>query len=537
MGRYLNSKAECLSFDIIVKELDTKKILVEIYIKNNNTFDIFDVKLKNNIPTCFVYLNKTLCIDDIEFYDFMGIENIDIDTLYIGEKIKISYELQNKEEILLNYIDIEIIYRDNSYNLYSETKSKIIKEELFYKHKKNEVKRLKVTKKANEDTAIISEIISYEIIVENISDDFIKNIEIVDIQKKDVEIVGDYIYVNNKEVDVSELSKGIYINYLEKKQKVYIRFKAKVLEKGYNSEIYNRIRISYDYEENGDSMFSTEEFESEKIKIYDVNLDIKKSVNKDIIVLGEELEFKIDIENIGETDCYSINLYEVLSEETEFITGSFYKEDENINIANLENGINIGNLLRGEKLSIYYKVFVKKICSTGYINSQISASFKYKCDVKSPIKFFKIDKKNFKIEAINPGFTEFEIENIIEIENENEFIELIDITQDLVIEDNYIVKTSTGRSIEGIIMNEYKLVVVGILNVCIEYSNSIESEEVYIYKDRQRFVEDIVLAHDYKVGTGINLRGSSNNIYFKKLKNGKVIYKNSNLIEGLVKEF
>lgn len=531
----LSDNTRCLSLDIITKSIKKKSFLVEIYIKNNKEFDIFDVVLMSNVPIDFEYISKTLCIDDLPFYDFEGVKKLHIDNLYVDEEIKISYELKGKEEIKFNYLDIEFVYRDNNYEVYSEFISKEIDKGLFYEEMSEESKRLKVIKRASSSTAIVSEIIEYEISIENISRNFIKNIEVVDIQKKDVEILGEYIYLNNKEIEVATLSKGVYIKGLEKNQKAFIKFKARILEKGENSEISNKIRVSYDYEFKDVTMFYTEEFESERVKIYDANLDIKKTVNKEAIGLGEELDFRIDIKNMGDVDCYSVSLYEMLSDEIEFIVGSFYKEKENINIGKLENGINIGNLLKGEHLTLYYKVLVKKICSTGYINSQISADFKYKCDMKSPIKYLKISEKDFKIEAINPGFTEFEIENVIDMKSDD--IEIIDISQDIEIDDNYVVKTATGKSIDGIIMNQYKVVILGYLNVYVEYSENRECEEIYIYKDRVRFVEEIVLAFDYSIGTGINIRGSSKNIYLKKLKNGKILYKNSNLIEAIVKEF
>ncbi|MGL5573978.1 MAG: hypothetical protein ACRDCW_00240, partial [Sarcina sp.] len=64
-----------------------------------------------------------------------------------------------------------------------------------------------------------------------------------------------------------------------------------------------------------------------------------------------------------------------------------------------------------------------------------------------------------------------------------------------------------------------------------------ECEDIYIYKDKKIFIEEIVLAHDYKVGAGINIKAISNNIYFKKINGGKILYKNSNLVEAIVKDF
>ncbi|MGL4450193.1 MAG: hypothetical protein ACRCTZ_03240 [Sarcina sp.] len=535
MERKLNNNTKCLKFDVITKNIKEKNFLIEICIKNNNKFDIFDVTLISNIPACFEYINKTLCIDDIPFYDFTGINKLNIDNLYINEEIKISYELKCKKEINFNYIDIELIYKDKNNEIYSEIKNKVIEEILFYEKFKKEPKKLKVIKKANTNTAIVSEIIEYEIIVENIGNEILNNIEVVDIQKKEIEILGDYIYLNNKKIDICVLSKGVYVKSLEINQKICIKFKVKIIEKPHDSEVYNKIRISYEYAFKGINMICTEEFESDRVKIYNMNFEIKKKVNKKAVSFRDELEFRVDIKNSGDVNCYNVNIYEVLSDEVEFIIGSFYNEKENINIYSLEKGINIGNLLKGEEVTLYYSVIVKKICSTGYINSQISADFKYKCDVKSPIKYLNITKKEFKIEAINPGFTEFEIGNIIDMKND--LIELVDITQSIKIDDNYVVKTAIGKAVDGRVMNQYKVVVLGCLNVCIEYAKNRECEDIYIYKDKKIFIEEIVLAHDYKVGAGINIKAISNNIYFKKITGGKILYKNSNLVEAIVKDF
>ena len=534
MESYLRKKIRCLNLDIKSKVNNKNKFKFEIYIENKNSFDIFDIDIKSSIPICFQYIEKTLCIDDIQFYDFMGITNMHLDNLYVGEKIKLSYELEKVAMFKFNYIDVEIIYRDDK-EIYSEIETKVIEEKALNTEYEPKEQKLEVIKKATCNSAIISEIISYEISVKNISEELVRNIEIVDIQGTEVEIVGESIYLNNKPIDISSLSKGIYLKYLEKNQSAHIKFNVKILDRGINATIANKIRVSYDYELEGTEIYMTDEVLSEELKVYKSQLEIEKTANKETIILGEEIVFRIDIKNLGEVDCYSISLYEVLSEEIEFIVGSFYRDYDNINISTLENGINIGNLLKGKSLTLYYKVLVKKICSTGFINSQISADYKYKCDMKSPIKFLKVEKKQFKIEATNPGFTEFEIENNFIIEDG--CAEIIDISEDIEIEDNYIIKTATGRSLNGEIMNLYKLVVIGYLNLYLEYAHRKESEEVYIKKEKQRFVEIIVLAEDYKVGTGISVKGSSKNIYYKKINDRKILYKNSIIVEAIVKEF
>ncbi|MGL4762196.1 MAG: hypothetical protein ACRCWG_12170 [Sarcina sp.] len=530
--KIFKNDARCLELrTFLVQE---NKVSFEIYIKNNNKFDIFDINIKNRIPTCFKYVANTLCIEDIKFNDFMGIEKIYIDNLYEDEKIKISYEIEKIHDFKFNYIDVEISYRNNN-DIYTQVQSTIIEEYIFIRKEIINKKRLEISKKANCSTAIVSEVISYEISIKNVAKYLIKNIEVVDIQGKDIEIVGQYIYLNNKKLDIGALSKGVYVKYLEENEEMFIRFNVKILGKANNSKIKNIVRVSYEYELEGIDMYATDEVECEEIKVYSTDLEIEKKANKKAIILGEEIIFEINIKNKGEIDCYSISFYESLGEEIEFIAGSFYKEDSYINISTFENGINIGDILKGEELTLYYKVLVKKISATGFIKSEITANFKYKCDEKSPIKIFNTEKKEFKIEATNPGFTEFEIGNIFILESQ--VLDIVDISSSIEIEESYVVRSASGKNLNGDILNSFKLVVIGYLNISLEYLVSVGSDELYIKKEKQKFVEDIILAEDYKVGTGVSIKGHSDNIYCKKLDEKKIMYKNSVFVEVIIKGF
>ena len=507
-----------------------EKFDIIINIKNNNLYKIYDVKVKSIFDDNFYYILDSFCIDEIKFDDRLGINEMNIDTLYRQEEISLSYKLKALRGFYSSDIGIELTYK-----LYDEIFCEYIGLDIFEEVVNIEKKtKLSVEKVTKNKTAIIGEIISYRINIENRGTNEISNIDIIDRLSSKVDIVSGYINFNGTEIEAVELAKGIHINLLEPKGQAFIEYEVEVVECDENKEIFNDVRYSYEVKSNGCEEYISDVVHSDVIKIYNAELSIEKLANKDTININDEICFDVKIKNISDLNLYQINIYELLYENIEFVEGSFFKDYENIGFVSLTRGINIGNLCIGEETILSYKAIVKKIKGVGILVSDIRADFKYQCDLNSSIKIKYMDSKRFNIKAKNPNFRYILIKGEINLRSEN--IEIVEIIEKVIIDEYYVIKTAKCIGEDNTVLTGYRLNVVGLIERNIEYTITDKIEEGYIMVEKQMFCEYIILGEDYKIGSSINVNGTSKCLYNNNLNN-KIYIKSLLFLEGFVNDF
>lgn len=536
----------CLICDIdksIISTYECVSFVIKIINRNNST--IYNINLKNIFSNSFSYVLRSFSINGI-YISNVDIKSINIDEMFKDEEIIIRFTLKaldsfNKEVIKTifsyssdncsNYKKSEIIYSNIS------ERKKIQKNKLAIREDKSKDRKfdskhkesLKISETLDKKELLIGDIVSINLNIKNISNNLVEDIEIIDILDESLELLSEEIFIENEKLDSYKLTTGIKIKDIKAFTEISIKFRAKVIKK-IDTNIKNLIRVNYK-EKNKSDLIEKESYN--KLKVYYIDIDINKSSNKDKVILGDIIKFKLDISNLGNVDYYNLNIQDNLSECLEFEKGSIYIGSDNIKQARIDKGINIARVKSGETIVIYYKAKVKKIIGGGIIKTILNGSFKYKYGGKRLLEEKEIDKLVYTIKGKNPIFTEFDLESYIDINNNN-FKEIIDINSTVDIKEFYVVKTVKGVTSDNFILTGNKLVVSGILNINLEYSCADIEEKCYVCTHNEKFLVDIMLPEDYNDLSSIDIKQSSNIIYSKIINKTRVLCISLIFIQGIL---
>ena len=526
---------ECISF------------VIKIINKNDNT--IYNINLKNIFSNSFSYVLRSFSINGIYINDNVDIKSINIDEMFKDEEIIIRFTLKaidsfNKEVIKtvfsysndnnLDYKKSEIIYSNITQKKKIQKNSLTIRKDESRDRKSDNKNKenLKISEILDKKELLIGDIVTFNLNIKNISNTLIEDIEIINILDESLELLSEDIFIKYQKTDSYKLSTGIKIKSIKAFAEISIKFRAKVVKKINDNNIKNIIRGSYK-EKNNSYLIEKESYN--KLKVYYIDIDVNKSFNKDKVILGDIIKFKLSINNLGNVDYYNFNIYDDLSECLEFEKGSIYIGSDNIKQANINKGINIARIKSGESIEIYYKAKVKKIRGSGIIKTILGGSFKYKYGEKRLLEEKDIDKLIYTIRGKNPIFTEFDLESYIDMNNNNNnFKEIIDVNSNIDINEFYVVKTAKGVTSDNFILTGNKLVVSGVLNISLEYSCGEIEEKCYVCTHNEKFLVDIMLPEDYNDLSSIDLKHSSNIIYSKIIEEKKVLCISSVFIQGIL---
>ncbi len=537
----------CLICDIdksVISTYECVSFVIKIINRNDST--IYNINLKNIFSNSFSYVLRSFSINGI-YISNVDIKSINIDEMFKDEEIIIRFTLKAVDSFNKEVIKTVFSYSNDNYSDYRKSeiiysniiqRKKIQKNKLAIREDKSKYRKfdsknkesLKISETLDKKELLIGDIVSINLNIKNISNNLVEDIEIIDILDESLELLSEEIFIENEKLDSYKLTTGIKIKDIKTFTEVSIKFRAKVIKK-IDANIKNIIRVNYK-EENKSYLIEKESYN--KLNVYYIDIDINKSSNKDKVILGDVIKFKLNISNLGNVDCYNLNIQDDLSECLEFEKGSIYIGSDNIKQASIDKGINIARIKSGEAIAIYYKAKIKKIIGGGIIKTTLNGSFKYKYGGKRLLEEKEIDKLVYTIKGKNPIFTEFNLESYIDINNNNNFKEIIDTNSTIDIKEFYVVKTVKGVTSDNFILTGNKLVVSGILNINLEYSCADIEEKCYVCTHNEKFLVDIMLPEDYNDVSSIDIKQSSNIIYSKIINKTRALCISSIFIQGIL---
>ena len=117
---------------------------------------------------------------------------------------------------------------------------------------------------------------------------------------------------------------------------------------------------------------------------------INTNIDKEYVIVSEEVQYTISIENTGDIDIYNINIVNWLDKKLEFIDGSVEINEIEEEEASIISGIEIGILNAGAKVVVKYKALV---IDDGVIKTSDTIQFFYKGseDNKEEVVHIKTD--------------------------------------------------------------------------------------------------------------------------------------------------
>lgn len=189
-----------------------------------------------------------------------------------------------------------------------------------------------------------------------------------------IEIKNDSIFINGEENKVENFN-NIELGELKSFQRITVSFKGKVKTIN-NGEKYILGKILYDYRdlELGEVVSKYKESNIVKFNVYGVIINnnrkvIERFVNKKYCKIGEDIEYKLIIENKGNLKCSNVRLNELGEFGQEVLRESLKINGVNIR-ENNKGYFFIGDINPGEKKEVLYRSKIVNMPSEEIIRSR-----------------------------------------------------------------------------------------------------------------------------------------------------------------------
>lgn len=390
---------------------------------------------------------------------------------------------------------------------------------------------LSIIKTSSVTNAVLGEIITYNLMVKNNGTVDVKNVLITDLLNPALEFIDNSVRINNISSPSDNITSGVEITKIIVGAIYNITFDAKVLGIG---SVSNQAKGSYYYlgGANNNEQYGSAISNINTVLIEDVSLNINKSVNKDFAVLGDIVNYTIILHNNGNLDVNNVFIVDNISKNLAIIDGTIAIDGIVVNNADLNKGINIGAIKKGEIKKITYSAKVVGIACNGKIANAVKANYAYNLSDGSLGKGFAQGNGN-EIVNINLGinnFKQFSIEENLTIPVDKPDIEeILSVVGEIEIIKSHTIKTPIGNSNEGQNLLGYKIVIYGRLNQVVEYTALDSEQSVHSTNYSIPFTTFIVLPNNYSIGKTIELSGYTEHIYFNQTST-RALFSNATIL-------
>ncbi|MFI3209463.1 MAG: hypothetical protein R3Y64_00190 [Peptostreptococcaceae bacterium] len=400
-GVKINILKDLSSTNVHIGDILSCRILLE----NKGNIDIESLKVIDNVNSSFEFIRESLKINNSTLYDAETINNLTIKNLKSGERLNITYQLKvidlprpnpvvDKTIVRFCYLDFDNIktcsISSQKNKIYINNPNLFVKDTSSFLVDKMSTKICK-----NEDLAY------FKFNIENKG-----NVSLYDVCMKlnledELKLDMDSIKINNKKYVLDE--NNIYIGDLKISDSYNIEFFAKVdyIDRYTFESIFY---FEYEFED----LKREEEFREvkkylEMIEIIEPKIEIIKTLNDDLVEIGEEIVQNIEIMNTGNIDFYGViidlNESEFLSklEYTALFNGNYVNKDKKLLLERLRVGENI-------KINIKYNLPKNSKCEEFIDESFISASYdiydRQKLKINAESNKLKINIRNASLSII-----------------------------------------------------------------------------------------------------------------------------------------
>ena len=338
-----------------------KKNKYTITIRNTGDYSARNVHIEDIVSGNAKYIKDTISYD----------KNYNLKVEWDGKSSKVIIPiLKSKEEYMLTYY-MEYIDSEQDYDVTNTVKikgdnikEKEAKEKVLVKGVIKET-TLDIIKEVEKKTVKDGDINTYTTSITNTGDYAARNVHIeeniegnANIVKTSVKVInskGEDITKTLKKEDLIVKDNNIIVNIpnISSKEKYKIIYDVKY-DKSEKDNIVKTIT----------KVKGSNTKEEEKISNYDVkgtvketNLEIEKTVDKNIVEAGDKNKYKITVKNIGSYDARDIIIEDILKGNAKYIKDTIKVSDKNIRVEIQKNiKFNIPLLEKGKEIEITYDV-------------------------------------------------------------------------------------------------------------------------------------------------------------------------------------
>lgn len=362
----------------------------------------------------------------------------------------------------------------------------------------------------------VSNTLTYKIEVSNLSNKVIEDVTIKSLLSQELKFILQSVKINDTPFSYENIISGINVGTLIENETKIITFEATVINK-ITEEIKVNFTAEFKYKE--DDGYYSDSLITEDVLVFVKNpsISISKNADKNDARLDDIITYEVFITNDGDLDLQNIMLFDNMSKSIEIIDGTFCINGKIVNSVELEKGILLGELKRNESIKVKYKTKVISGASGGRILNSSKVNYSYLLE-NGHKEQKESSEVNVKIKMAISNFKQLSLSEYLFVSPEKTPIyEINDLNATIKIDSQTLIKTTTGISKEGYKLNGYKLILHGTLNQTVEYVGDNESQSINSLYYETPFSTYIILPEEFVVGTRIEVVGSVEDVYFKKV--------------------
>lgn len=238
---------------------------------------------------------------------------------------------------------------------------------------------LRITKSSNVSYLFLgaSNRIIYSLVIENLGDSKATCVRVKDILEENARIIPDTVKVNGCADDVLLCDMSISVGNIEPGGNSIITYEVEVSKKCIKSSIANKAVVSYCDNECGKSCNKfVEESNLLVVPIIDIDVKLKKSVDKVCAKVGEILSYTMIIRNDSNIILDDVVLNDKISSDLELYPASVLINGVPQYLENLNN-INLGSLNPYSSIIVQFKGKVLRMPENNTIKNEATLTFEY----------------------------------------------------------------------------------------------------------------------------------------------------------------
>lgn len=380
---------------------------------------------------------------------------------------------------------------------------------------------LTIKKSVNQESAAVGEVLTFTLFVKNNGNIPLTNINIIDSLDTMLRFQEGSLQVNGIAKPDAAIGAGISIPILHILETASIVLKVVILSQG-SGVLENQAIGTFDYMGCVENTLTSGTAVSNLIRIGIKNpcLQVEKTVDKSLAILGDTITYTINILNCGDTEAQNVVFQDILSSAVIFLADSFEIDGRSMNEANLQCGVYLGNIPIRGKITMQYMVQVVSMECGGFITNKAVVSYGYSTGHCSSVKRRSTQTAATKTCLAISLFKQLNIKNNLSIQACKPGIEEINsVTGKADTLNSYIIETPLGTSREGQKLTGHKLVFHGILKLEVEYTADDKEQTVYSESFSLPFSSYVVLPPEFKSDSTAKVKTVVENIYFKQTSN------------------
>ncbi|MCK6075094.1 beta strand repeat-containing protein [Paenibacillus silvae] len=215
------------------------------------------------------------------------------------------------------------------------------------------------TKTASEEDAIVGDIITYSVLVENTSASNATDIVVFDNVPGGSSFIPDSVTINGVSQPGTEPITGIFVGPLPAGTSVVVTFQVQVTSLPTPPRLFDQAKVGYTAPTVLDGPIISNEAPSNAVTIpvFQPDITIVKSADTANALVGSTVTYTLFVTNVGNIDAFS-TVIDPIPEGSSFVPGSVTVNGTVQPAADPVSGIDIGNVAIGDTVTITFQVLV-----------------------------------------------------------------------------------------------------------------------------------------------------------------------------------